>query len=669
MKETATLSLANFDAGRKRPPYLTSPRSLEACRRVGIDPSELLTKSKQEFLSEDCKGLDREAADIKYDRFLARRQVRFDLVSEERLKLIEEEAQGLWTFSKSKGHSTSKQSIDSNLSSALIEREKRELERIQRRQQQEIQQIIEHEVNAEAIRERNEEKAAKAQEKEARRMAELKEKHQIQELKKRQEEDRKRQLAEEETNLQKQRAHEEFEKQIKKKEEETLKDKLRRKEAKERERLAAQKREEFAKNTEELANQQKQLIEERKRDMEAKETQRRAKLEEQQSVRKEQTIRQAAMKAAKLETARENLGALLEEQRISFEDRQKRIEEKRLQFEEERKKANEEARVRAERKAEEIRQVIRANQAKEEERKIRYMQHKEKLTERQAYLAKCKEEELKQKAVKSKQKQDKLTHVRETNVAIVTERIGGILDKQRVKDEAVQRLKSKRQKELVLRKTVVEEKRQDRFDAVKRMARQQDYQREKVMDRIQDTYERVQQIHQEKQAIIEQRKKLRLDVETQKKQLIQKFERIKRQKGGLANTEELSALMKTVKTPETQAGSKKTLAKPKPQIFSPETNAYNTLNPETKVFTAKLHSKLNRLPGQEAGRTERSRLEDAKKLQFKEMSALLAEEQDRELQRERQLAAETDATQRDLLEKQFGLERALSSQRIIRLSE
>jgi hypothetical protein len=41
-KAAPTISLENFDPYNVVPPLLTSPRSLEACRRNGVKPEELV---------------------------------------------------------------------------------------------------------------------------------------------------------------------------------------------------------------------------------------------------------------------------------------------------------------------------------------------------------------------------------------------------------------------------------------------------------------------------------------------------------------------------------------------------------------------------------------------------------------------------------------------------
>lgn len=665
MKGTSLISLDNYDPSRKKPPYLTSPRSLEACRRQGIDPAELLVKTKHEFTIEECKGLDKVAADLKYDHFLERRQLKFDLVRTERQKVIELEGQGLWSSSKSKGPLDFKVSVDSNLSSALIDREKKELERIQRRQQQEIQQIVEHEVNIETIRERNDEKTAKAKMKEAKHQTALRDKRTQQEIKKRQDEERKRRQVKEDTLLQRKLAKEQYERQQKKKEEDELRDKLRRKEAKERDRQAAKKREEFQKNTEDLLTQQQLKTEERLRELDEKEAKRKRKLEQQHQLKKALAARTQAQKTVKLEAAKRNLNSMLEEQRRGAELRQKKLEEKRLHIEEERKKAVEDARRRAEKKAHEIQRVIQANQTEEEERLLRLNEAKERLEERQAQLAEAKEKEMKDKAAKAIRKQQKIDAIREANVSIVNQRIEKVIDKQREKEEAVKKLKNSQRKMLVIKKTAEELKRQDRFEEVKRMARQQDYQREVVMDRIQEQYSRVQLISKEKQSILEQRKQLRKDVEIKKKQLMEKFERLKKQKGGIANSEELAIILNEVRVPQTMKDSSLATPSPKLKNYSPEPSTSRSLNPEKRGPS----KSPNLLLTDRSTKSARSGLEETKRKLFQEMTDLLDLEKSREKKREAQLAAEPDLVQKDLLEKQFGLERALASQRILRLSE
>ena len=60
------LSFATFDPSYAQPPYLNSPRSLEACRRHGIHPLELVEISIEEFRRDFPNNPD--AAQRRYER-------------------------------------------------------------------------------------------------------------------------------------------------------------------------------------------------------------------------------------------------------------------------------------------------------------------------------------------------------------------------------------------------------------------------------------------------------------------------------------------------------------------------------------------------------------------------------------------------------------------------
>ncbi len=75
------LSLAQFQPNRAQPPYLTSPRSLEACRRCGVRPIELVELNIDEFRKEFPN--DPAAAQARYERVeRARKQMLQEVMKE-----------------------------------------------------------------------------------------------------------------------------------------------------------------------------------------------------------------------------------------------------------------------------------------------------------------------------------------------------------------------------------------------------------------------------------------------------------------------------------------------------------------------------------------------------------------------------------------------------------
>jgi hypothetical protein len=81
------ISLTNFDENRKKPPFLTSPRSLDACDRQGIRPEELLYRPSQFFFE---KGVSDEIIQMRYEHYESRRKEKLAHVRTEYRSIITE---------------------------------------------------------------------------------------------------------------------------------------------------------------------------------------------------------------------------------------------------------------------------------------------------------------------------------------------------------------------------------------------------------------------------------------------------------------------------------------------------------------------------------------------------------------------------------------------------
>eukprot|EP01038_Epipyxis_sp_PR26KG_P012120 gene12120-16227_t len=74
-------SLATFEPDNCEPPYLNTPRSLEACRLNGVSPKELAVISLESF--EEKFPTDLDLAKLKYDRYEAARVRALDAVTKD----------------------------------------------------------------------------------------------------------------------------------------------------------------------------------------------------------------------------------------------------------------------------------------------------------------------------------------------------------------------------------------------------------------------------------------------------------------------------------------------------------------------------------------------------------------------------------------------------------
>lgn len=77
-------NIHNFESGEV-PRTLNSPRSLEACLRAGLDPSELIKVEREAF---NERGLTEKMCDMKYEAFERKRQEKIKLVKREREAII-----------------------------------------------------------------------------------------------------------------------------------------------------------------------------------------------------------------------------------------------------------------------------------------------------------------------------------------------------------------------------------------------------------------------------------------------------------------------------------------------------------------------------------------------------------------------------------------------------
>lgn len=83
------ISLENFDERGRSRPILNSPRSMEACKRQGIDPSELITKTVEEIKRIYKDGMnDKKSLEIKMQHYESRRKNKLEVVRKERNDII-----------------------------------------------------------------------------------------------------------------------------------------------------------------------------------------------------------------------------------------------------------------------------------------------------------------------------------------------------------------------------------------------------------------------------------------------------------------------------------------------------------------------------------------------------------------------------------------------------
>ncbi|EGR29285.1 hypothetical protein IMG5_159320, partial [Ichthyophthirius multifiliis] len=507
------LSLENFNENSHKQPILNSPRSLEACKRQGIRPQELIVKTQQEIkqLYKD-KSLDKKSLELKQNHCEERRKEKIRILLEERAQIIEEEKMGLWEYDDQgqirvrklfnhtnllnyiqyNKHSQSKignkyQSSIGASNSSVIEREKRQLEKIKLRQQKEIEQMLDHEVKMQQIRQQNEQKQQLERNKELEREHELmikrkevnkfinfcliqKNKIQQEELK-RQMEIEQRQKQEKLEQEQKQRQLLMYQKEQIKAQQEEERRKEREREYIQREEERKQKQLEFQQQIEEKLQQQYQIAEEKRMLMEQKEQIRLMSLQEKTKQQAIQAEAKRLQQLEKLKAAKQKNEQELYKIRENYELKQKQNEEKRHIQEIERQQQFEQAKKRQEQNAIQLKQILENATLKEEERRNEYLRKMTEAEQRKIQLEQEQEIERQKQIQLEHEKELQRQQVKSNNEKLMKEKVEQLEEKYREKEQNVQKVQYIKQAQLIDKTNIESIKRADRQENVQRIQR------------------------------------------------------------------------------------------------------------------------------------------------------------------------------------------------------
>jgi len=223
-------------------------------------------------------------------------------------------------------------------------------------------------------------------------------------------------------------------------------------------------------------------------------------------------------------------------------------------------------------------------------------------------------------------------------------------------------LRVQQEKEAMLRQKHALEliKKNDKQENVQRIARMQEYQKEKLMEKINHDTDRALQIKNEKDSLLSMRMNIRREMEGSKRSIMDKFEQVKR---GKLDAETVSG--------EFGVRSQSMMHSQGPRLHT--SSQRSTKNSVNRGINSAGQSKI-RQPGsgsKESGKKNEARkaIENLKIRQNHEMLSLLEEEQNKENERELRLQGITDMKEKDRLEKSFAMERARAHARIQQLAD
>ena len=143
---------------------INSPRSLKACEQLGVEPNELYKLTKEKFKEKypELINMNEKLIQIRYDAEEKFREETIKQVKEARTKIIEEEEKKKESSTKDMNKSNSKYNsgeddVDKKWEK-ILENENKAIEKIKKKQRQNIESMIEEQINKELMIKVNEAK-------------------------------------------------------------------------------------------------------------------------------------------------------------------------------------------------------------------------------------------------------------------------------------------------------------------------------------------------------------------------------------------------------------------------------------------------------------------------------------------------------------------------------
>lgn len=294
---------------------------------------------------------------------------------------------------------------------------------------------------------------------------------------------------------------------------------------------------------------------------------------------------------------------------------------------------------------------------KEEIKRVEYLERQRIAEERKRQIEEQERIELKVRKEREIEKEAQLKKVREqieNEKGIQKESIMAKID---IKDEKVKKTKEEIQKARKEKAGAALIERRDKEEAVKKITRIQEYQREQLMTKLEMKDEKAMKIKLEKAALLEARQNLRKQAAIQKHKAMEEFEKLKMKKKNEQSVDQIISRSTTEKPRSANQRSQ--------EIYKNRSMQQTMKTPSNKLTIAQ-HKKSS--PKKQL--TEEEAIQKVEALRIKlrqDLLNILQEEQKKELARE-EIMKNANPEERAILEKNYGLERAQSSDKIVALS-
>ena len=527
-KVIISLENANYN-GKVR---INSPRSHEALARLGYTPEELSYVSLNDFITRnpELRGMSKEIIKNRYDFIDNKRLKKIEEAKNERLRIIEDEENRSNNLGSASQNLASNSMLNSQLKSTAINNELKALERMKKKQEMELLNMVQYELKTKLMMKENEEKIRKQREKELKYKQEIEEQHRLEnERKKQKEAERLEQLRKEEEERTRKEAEKYMEEQKRMKQEQE-RERQRLREARMKQEKEKQKQEEFRKSIEKMLLDNMQKAEMRQLQLQEKDNIRKQKMEEKRLEEMRRNQEKMLAKQQLIEKNMRNLEDKLNNQRENYMRKEMINEEKKQQFEYMRSLAFKEKKEKSEARSNEMKKVLAKNTELEQMKIEQYNERQKKI---QQHKLEIEEQQRLEQFKKEERNRNRDIHIKETlknNEKLENQKKYYILDKISKRDDMVNQMRMMKERDNMEKSEMRTIKRIEKEEGLKRLANLQEYERSKILERLSDKDMRIEEFKTQKSIIAEKKRQTQEEINRKKAEYAEKFESIFRKK-------------------------------------------------------------------------------------------------------------------------------------------
>ncbi|GAB9463402.1 hypothetical protein Gpo141_00000864 [Globisporangium polare] len=711
------INLDNLDENNTKPPILTSPRSIEACRMLGVEPEELVKRPVEYFFTRSIHSSpsalntrdDPALAEKRAVRYEKHRQIQLRNARAQRYELLDAGLNGVHGAMSLRTRSFCRSPIGAKLSVSkhdassraahceftTIEREKKELERMQQRQVAEMQQMLTFELKmAEIHQERDRKEQQKKRQEEQIARERTRRQREADEMKRRRELEKVEQHKIE-LEFARREAQEKQTEAIRKEQRDKKEEERRRRDALLSEKERQRKQEEARLQSELYQLAQAREFAKKEQEIARRDERRRQQLDYKKRLKVLEVTEKQQRNKMRITSVLQDKEVLKTMQLQEAERKQQLGEERRRQFEEERRQKEEDLRYQAQRKKETIDMVQQQLHFREQQRRERLV--------RQEREAECRLQ------MKELEKQTEREHQKREEQRQEDERRRAYERMEQQLRQKQETYLSKAEEKSMITRTMLDQKRQSvrsRLQEAKlreeeiqaaltRKQKQDSYKADLLMSRIESDNQRARMLKEQRQSLIRRRQQIKQSASRQKQEILDSFYKMKVTKkfelpkhlaaSLMARPQSASVLQTRSLTDDSFADNRKHNSKrPASAIGRPRSasmwrgGAGKSLQQRSYSEAIDDENSDTREPRSDEQTSNNGKLEEVilqaeidalRRKHNEELLQVLEEEHHAEEQREYLLRQARDPSEKSRMESIFAKERARASERIMRITQ